>query len=319
MFWLIPVITSVILVVWLFGVRLLSVLDSSNKIIFNGRKRKNVNNSDDCSDARLEENKSIPSTRHCIAITIDDVPWKYSLPKILRRRERQQHTMISSTTQNHDLFISSISEICKILKQHNACATLMMIGNYSIRNLQKNTQLVEKFVEWLDDGVIELANHGMTNSKHASLSKTNLLMEIANCEKAVNDILLAPLNERRKLKRQAPLTSVMTKYYRPGHGFFTQEMVQACQELNYDIVLGNIYSFDPQVPLWWLNFINIALVGYVYDLVKLLSFGFLCSNDHHQIVILHDRPWTAQLLNYLLPFLQWRRYSVLKLSHMMGE
>lgn len=273
------------------------------------------------------------SNRLRIAITIDDIPWKYSLPKFAPGHGRKQPSVSSSSPSTqvhncddhnekvntkHELFSSSISEICQVLKQHNACATLMMIGNYCIRNLQKNAQLVEKFVEWLDDGIIELANHGMTNSKHASLPKNKLVMEIENCEKTVNDILLAPLNERRKLKGKAPLESVMTKYYRPGHGFFTQEMIQTCQELEYDIVLGNIYSFDPQVPIWWLNLVNIVIVSYVYDLVKLLSFGFLCSHDHHQIVILHDRPWTAQLLNYLLPFLKWRSYEVLTLSSLLS-
>ncbi|EFC43694.1 predicted protein [Naegleria gruberi] len=305
-----------LLIIWLFGSRLLSVLDRSGKVIFHGNLRSssdqnnnnnniklnnNNNNNNNMGDAD-DERRNYQQQRKRIAITIDDVPWKYSLPKPLKKQGLKLET--------------SIAEICSVMeKLGDCCATLMMIGSYATRNLKHDEELTSKFVEWIDDGLIELANHGMTNSRHASLSREKLREEIVQNETTLNDLLLTRVNA----KRVTPLESVLTKFYRPGHGFFTNEMIELVDQLGYRIVLGNIYSFDPQIPVWWLNFVNIVMVSYLYDILKFISFGYFATNDDQAIVILHDRPWTAKLLNYLVPFLKWRGYDIVSLSEIVTK
>ena len=281
------IVALIFIIVWLFGVRLLSIVDTSGRVIFHG---------DDDKKKQM-------------VITIDDVPWKYSIPNRLKKELKQEE----------DLLTTSISEICKVLKSCGGCATLMMIGNYTTRNLQHNKALLEEFIEYLDEGLIQLANHGMTNSKHAKLSAEDMKVEITRCEKTVNQVLLEQLNHRRTMKNQETFQSTMQPFYRPGHGFFNKTMLDVCSELGYRVVLGNIYPHDPFILVWWLNLLNIVIMTYVYDILKWTSFGFLASNDGQQIVILHDRPWTAKLLSYLIPFLKWRGYDIVHLSDVIRK
>lgn len=196
--------------------------------------------------------------KNTIFLTIDDIPWSYKL-------------------FGYELK-TCIDEICQIIDENKSSATLMTIG----KNLHEaDPKIIECLKKYNKKGIIEFSNHGDTNSKHYNFSNEDLKEEIQLCEKSIQEKLEVPC----------------VKFFRPGHGMFHKEMINECAKLNYKIVLGDVYSFDPQVPLWFLNLFHI-----------------FCTVREGSIIIIHDRPWTPTLLRWLLPMLKSRNYKISKLS-----
>ena len=73
------------------------------------------------------------------------------------------------------------------------------------------------------------------------------------------------------------------KWTRPGSGIFTSNMLDIAERNNYSTVLGNVYPWDPQIPSqWW-------------------SGRFVSTRaSSGSIIIIHDRPFTPEALEYIL-------------------
>jgi hypothetical protein len=75
-------------------------------------------------------------------------------------------------------------------------------------------------------------------------------------------------------------------FYRPGCGLFNQRMIEITESLNYNLALGTVYPNDPVVCS--------SIINYYY---------LICHIEKGDIVILHDRKWTAPMLQWLLPWM----------------
>ena len=165
------------------------------------------------------------------------------------------------------------------LKKHDVKATFFVISGQV--KTSHNLQLVNRA---LDDGH-ELQNHGQTDTMHALKSKDRLRKEIEDCD----DILDQLYKEKKKVRPR--------KFYRPGHGVFNKKMFDLAREMDFSIVLGSTYPHDPQIPFYKLN------LWYIKKHV-----------ENGDIIIVHDRGWTAKLLDELIPWLKDQGYEFLTLS-----
>ncbi len=172
----------------------------------------------------------------------------------------------------------NIHRILDVFKWFQCRATFFVIGSY-LEEHDRNDLLLRRMV---DDGH-EIGNHGYTNSRAVRLSDADLIGEIDKTHK-----LFDKQND--------------TKLYRPGCGYFSQSMINVCKSLNHTLVLGSVYSFDPQIPFPWIHYFHISSTA--------------VSGD---IVILHDRWWTIPLLWVLLPTLKWRGFEVTTVSRLLQE
>jgi peptidoglycan/xylan/chitin deacetylase (PgdA/CDA1 family) len=149
----------------------------------------------------------------------------------------------------------------------------MVIGEY-LENVDDS--IIKLLRKAHDENVFNFANHGYTNQKHANLSPDNLRNEIKLCEKIIETKLGRPIE----------------KFYRPGCGIINKEMMQIVDELNYKLVLGDVYPFDPQMPIFLVNFIHIML-----------------TVERESIIILQP-----MLLKILLPALKKKGYAIKNLK-----
>ncbi len=112
-----------------------------------------------------------------------------------------------------------------------------------------------------------LGNHGRTDSRAWSKSSAEFLQDMDHCDQLLNDLYLQAGQQRKR------------RLYRPGSGLWHNAMIRLVQDRGYRIMLGSVYPYDPVIRWAWLNalFIN----------------WHVRSKD---IIIVHDRPWTADLL-----------------------
>lgn len=228
-------------ILWLYGLRLIAVISS---IIWN--------------HAPIFCNPT--PNRKRVALTIDDVPWKWNC------------------------LTTSIESITQILEKENCSATCFVISSY-LNSACKNVLNILK--QSTKKGIIKVANHGDTNSRHATLSISKLINEIETCDKALKQHFHA---------------NAIEPYYRPGSGLFHQKMLDIAKNKGLKVILGDVYSNDP--------YICVPLVNLVHNVI---------SVRNGSIIIVHDRPWTPTLLKWLLPILKWRGYEVVSVSKLLNE
>lgn len=164
--------------------------------------------------------------------------------------------------------------ILRVLDQHYTKATFFVISS-QINEINK-----PMLIQAVQRGH-HLANHGQIDRKHANLSRSELSIELSHCERAIDDIYKAA---------KKPLPQV--KYYRPGN----ETINQYARENGYTIVLGTNYPSDPYISSTMIN------KWYIMNHLKA-----------HDIIILHDRPWTPALLQVLLPAIKARNHNVTSL------
>ena len=93
------------------------------------------------------------------------------------------------------------------------------------------------------------------------------------------------------------------RYFRPGSGFFSARMRRILTDLDYRLVLGNIYPHDPQIPFWRVN---------ANHVLSMLQPG--------GIIICHDRrSWTVPMLRHVLPRIRKRGYRVVTVTKLLQE
>lgn len=89
-------------------------------------------------------------------------------------------------------------------------------------------------------------------------------------------------------------------YFRPASGYFSTGMLDVVERKGYRTVLGSCYPHDPQLPFAWLNYWRIRLMVREGD-----------------VIIIHDRKWTAPMLRMLLPWMASAGFQCTTVSEAM--
>ena len=169
--------------------------------------------------------------------------------------------------------------ILDTLEQYDAKATFFIITSY----LEKQKQVIR---DLLEEGH-EIGNHLVSNTAN---------------------ILLSPSRFKQDLRKSHETLSQYAemKWFRPGSGWYSKKMLRAIEEYNYNIVLGSVYPFDPQLP--FASYIKNHILRNVFP---------------GAIIILHDHgsrgPRTARILQEVLPALKNEGYTVGTVSELVAN
>jgi peptidoglycan/xylan/chitin deacetylase (PgdA/CDA1 family) len=167
-------------------------------------------------------------------------------------------------------------ELLAVLERHGARATFFIIGD----QISGNESLMERIVS---EGH-ELGNHMTRDEPSIGLSPDVFERELLRA-----GAMLAPFGG--------------TRWFRPGSGYYDDEMLDLLDRHGYRCALGTVYPIDAQLPwsglaAWWID--TRAKPGVV--------------------IILHDRGErgrrTAETLNEVLPALGRKGFRVVPLSEL---
>ena len=170
--------------------------------------------------------------------------------------------------------------LLEILQANNATATFFIIGSQVISH-------GHTLVDIIDAGN-ELGNHAMYDEPSRSLSDPQLRSQISAVEEMIGHAYAACNKE-------------MSRFFRPGSGFFSTRMRVEVRSMGYRMVLGDIYPHDPQIPFWRIN---------AWHILSMLQPG--------AIIVCHDRrSWTALMLQKVLPEVRRRGYRVVTITELL--
>ncbi len=159
---------------------------------------------------------TVSTKEKIIALTIDDAPTSKDTPQIL-----------------------------DILKQYDVKATFFCIGHNIVHADPSRDILARMHHEGH-----ELGNHMMLDAPSYQLSEeefTKQLLEV--------DCLLEEITHGSNggTPSEIPLNNTASKWFRPGHGFFTRKMVDTALKHGYKTALGDCYPHDPAIALSSVN------------------------------------------------------------------
>ena len=175
--------------------------------------------------------------------------------------------------------------ILDILKAHDATATFFVIGSQVPAQKGALSELVR--------AGNELANHAMHDEPSRALADVELTEQILAVQAMIQEAY------RAADKDDGP----ENWFFRPGSGFFSARMRRVVGDLRHQLVLGDVYPHDPQVPFAGLN------ARHILSMVKPGS-----------IIVCHDRrEWTVPMLQIVLPELRRRGYRVVTVSKLLHE
>lgn len=174
---------------------------------------------------------------------------------------------------------TQIKEIISILDEYNSKATFFMLSG----EFEKASNEVKKIIrDSVSRGVIELANHGEFDEDASSLNKKEFIEKHNKCDKLISCIKPEP----------------KYKFFRPGKGHVTKQMLEWCNSNNYICVLGNIFPNE----FSFLSFTNAIYLRYVV------------SNG--SIIILHDHKKTPSNLRNFFSKRKNKEIDITKLSEL---
>ena len=170
---------------------------------------------------------------------------------------------------------SSLRDILRELERFKAHATFFVIANETtLRHRDLLVQMVRNGHS--------LSNHGISESLHAAKSPECIVNEIRQCEKFLESIYSDAGVSRTR------------RFYRPGGG-----IPRACMFLpEHEVALGSIYPHD---PFFHSPRVNCAMM---------LAHGIVAGD----VIILHDRKWTAETLRLFLPQISQRNLKITTLE-----
>lgn len=182
----------------------------------------------------------------------------------------------------------SYVDISGILSMYGMKGTFFVISDYVTKG--PNSARIKEILTTIVRNGHELSNHGKTDSVHAFKSVNELNRELIECDNLIKEIYNSADIYRPKFMA-----------YRPGSGLWNSFMFDLIKKINinYEIVLGNVHPFDTISIIPYLNYLYVR---------------YHISNG--DIVVLHDRPWTPSMLNYLLPWMKENGYVSVTLSEL---
>jgi peptidoglycan-N-acetylglucosamine deacetylase len=173
---------------------------------------------------------------------------------------------------------AATAEILDVLREHGVGATFFVIGSH----LTEHPDLVARMVA---EGH-ELGHHMLYDERSIALP--------ADTFAARFDAVDSMLDELGG-----------SRVFRPGSGWFDQQMVEQAAERGYRTVLGSVYPFDAHLPS-----------------VRFASWYLLQNLVPGAIVVLHDGAdrgaRTAEVLRRVLPELHRQGYAVVSVSDLLA-
>ncbi|KAH8802771.1 hypothetical protein F5884DRAFT_861126 [Xylogone sp. PMI_703] len=218
------------------------------------------------------------------SLVIDFLQWKY--PDVLFHVPTAQKVVALTID---DAPSSETAKILDLLQQHGAKATFFVIGS----QIKAHPGILERI---LAEGH-EIGNHDWAD-------EASFKLPLETLEHHLNEVeaLIPRATSKQLLNSEDGDPVVSLKYFRPGSGFFNAAMVKRLKSLGYTIVLGSIYSHDPQIHFPRLNARHI-----------------LSMTRPGGIIILHDRrSYSAEQLGLVLAGLVAREWKVLSLGGLLG-
>lgn len=195
--------------------------------------------------------------------------------------------------QNNQRGISTVNEILNVLKRFNVKATFMIMSH-------------ENGQEWEGDAIKrivaeghELGNHGVADEAMWQLSQADFVKRFDQCDRYITK-LNAQCSEK---------VGTSFKWFRPGYGVWTKNMLQYVQSRGYTTVLANVYPLF-EMPLYNLGFSSLNS--------SLCTEYLICRAKAGGIMLLHDRKYTPEALRLALSTLV-QQYDVCSLTEMMCD
>jgi peptidoglycan/xylan/chitin deacetylase (PgdA/CDA1 family) len=168
-------------------------------------------------------------------------------------------------------------QILDVLEQHDAHATFFLLTE----RVPGNEDIVTRMLEQGH----ELANHLTTDEP---------------------SILLAPAEFEQKLLEAHDVLSQFSdlRWFRPGSGWYNDEILSIVHKHGYRCVLGSVHPFDPQIPS-----------------ARFAARYILGNVQPGSIVVLHDcgsrGERTVAALSMILPALDRRGFRVVTVSELL--
>ncbi len=173
---------------------------------------------------------------------------------------------------------STTPAVLDVLARHSAKATFFLLG----RLAEQHPELVRRIAA---DGH-ELGNHGWLEEASVRLPAAQLADGLDRTHRA--------------LARFGPVS-----LFRPGSGWVSSSVLEACRGRGYRCVVGSVYPQDAHLH-WWRY--------HAFDVLRRIRPG--------AIVVLHEgrpeRAAVAQALDRILPVLRLRGYDVMTVSNLVG-
>lgn len=201
-------------------------------------------------------------------------------PEVITRNSNKSNIALTFDDVPYD----SYKKIINLLNSYEMKGTFLIISSFLTEEDKK------VLVQAIKNGH-QLANHGKTNSMHYLKSMKQLNHEVSDCQKLIEE-----------LYSEAGVELPPVKYYRPGCGLFGRKMLNYLSKNSYKLLLGSVYPNDPMV--------RSSIINYYY-LINHIGAG--------DIVILHDRKWTPNLLKMLLPYLKERSIESVTVQNLMDS
>jgi peptidoglycan/xylan/chitin deacetylase (PgdA/CDA1 family) len=198
-------------------------------------------------------------------------------PEVLYAVDTEQKLIALTIDDGPDT--ASTGAILDILNQYDAKATFFVL----IERVNGNEDLVDRMIS---EGH-ELGNHLLQDTpsiQHPGLE----------------------FDEQLGVAHEALSRFADIRWFRPGSGWYNQEMIQSLERFKYQLALGSIYPFDSHIPSSWFA-----------------SRYILWRAHPGAIIVLHDYgsrgKRTAETLAYSLPRLNDNGYRLVTLSQLLVE
>lgn len=136
-----------------------------------------------------------------------------------------------------------------------------------------------------------LANHGVYDHYHCLRSSDKVDWEMYTCQEMI-----------KRIYYDAGILYPKVNLFRPGGGIMNKTIISNCQKHKLTPLLGSVYPHDPHI-----RFPNINL-WYIQQ--------HLNGND---ILILHDRSWTPELLIQIFEWFDTYGFHTLEISDLQSS
>lgn len=178
-------------------------------------------------------------------------------------------------------------KILETLEQNNVSVTFFLISE----RIKDNKLIVQ---EMINNGY-EIGNHMVKDKKSILLALKDFEQEFLTADKVLNEFLAD--------------NSSKVKWFRPGGGWYSSQMLEIVKKYKHQTVLGSIFPYDTNIPS-----------------SDFASYQILANLHPGAIIVLHDSSkdgksgeWgerTNLTLKKILPEIKKRGYRTVTLSEM---